>query len=315
MAGMPEGLPQPLLETRMVTLTSGLYLFRYATEAPDSDQIPVTVNTTPAGNGIVDFFPGEGVSRNTLRKLGDTLVVRVLRADATVLLAKYRVPGVTEGREAEVQIDRVDTSGRFVRRPKGQDTWGQFGSEPTQVSSQPPRQFPVQTTPDLAQRQPRECRLEYFGHIQNQGDVQVPGGWLGDPYGQSRLEGFVIEWPNKPENVDLYYACDIKGIGQTPPVSSSQFAGTRQKGAPILSLTMALGGPAANDYQLSGQVAFQGCMPIPLVSGRKLTGPQGTEPLVAINIQVSHRQGAATPPRYPSPWDDPSVTQIFRQGA
>lgn len=284
------------VSTRLVPLQPGLYLFRYAEQRAPNEGLPVTVTAAPIGRGIVDFFPGEGVSRNTLSNLGDCLVVRVLRGESAALIATFQSRGVDVDLESLVQIDRVDTTGKFVRANKQA---ARAGGRTPQSSFEPATG--------------EEATLNLLGHIQNRGDVRSTGGdWLGDPSSRMRLEGFVVEWPSRPKDVELFYTGHVQGQGQTPPVRAGQFMGTRQKGAPITSLSFALTGPAAKQYQLSGQVAFQGASPMAIVNERRLAGPTGAEPLVAVRLRIFHQQGAATTSRYPSPWDDPAVTQIFR---
>jgi hypothetical protein len=141
--------------------------------------------------------------------------------------------------------------------------------------------------------------------------VSVTDGWLGDPNSQSRIEGFAIEWKNRPQDVDLVYTCRVEGLGQTPAIFSGGYAGTRRKAAPITGVSLALAGPSAADFELSGQVAFAGCPPLIILPGQKLSGPKGSEHLVAMRVSIT-RKGEATVSRSASPWDDPRVTQIFK---
>ncbi len=300
------------VDTQIVTLEPGLYLFRYASEIPEGQQVPATLQAAPVSNGQVDFFPGIGVSRNTLRRLGDCVVVRVSREDGGVLIAKYRVPGQSASGPVQIQIDLVDTSGRFVRQAPEADAKGiehpgaGRGFPQEHAWPQSEAQWPVQE---------QQEQIELRGHLERRGDIAVTDGWLGDPRASARLEGFAVYWHNRPEDVDLVYRCQVEGLGESPAINSGGFAGTRRRGAPIKSVAFALVGHRANNYELRGQVVFAGGQAQPIVAGRRLAGPTGREHLCALLIEVGRkRTGEATVPRSPSPWEDPSVTQVFRAG-
>lgn len=304
------------VETQIVTLEPGLYLFRYASDIPEGQQVPATLQAAPVSNGQVDFFPGIGVSRNTLRQLGDCIVVRVSRDQGGILIAKYRVPGQAAAGPIQIQIDLVDTSGRFVRevseapsaggRVAGAGAGAGAGRGSPQESSWPQS--------DLIWPSQQE-QIELRGHLERRGDVAVAEGWLGDPRSSARLEGFSVYWHNRPQDVDLVYRCQVDGLGESPAISSGGFAGTRGRGASIRSVAFALVGQHANNYELRGQAVFAGGQAQPIVSGRRLTGSTGREHLCALLMSVGRKNtGEATVPRSPSPWDDPSVTQVFRAG-
>jgi hypothetical protein len=77
-------------------------------------------------------------------------------------------------------------------------------------------------------------------------------------------------------------------------------------------VSFGLAGPGAERYHLSGQIVFHGAPPLLLEPGKKLCGPGGREPLVALRVIIAEKIGEAAVTRYPSPWHDPGVTQIFR---
>ena len=68
-----------------------------------------------------------------------------------------------------------------------------------------------------------------------------------------------------------------------------------------------------------GHVVFAGSPPQAIVNGKELSGPTGYEHLVAISVRITPRaQASASPaastatPRYESPWEDPTITQIYK---
>lgn len=273
---------------QIIPLDPGLYLFRHASRGATA--ACATLHPAPIGSGHVDIFPAEGVERQLLAKLGDCLVVRVSGGRAGVLLTRFHpatapAPDMASDTQPNIQIDRVDQSGKFIRAAP----------------------MPSADSTDFGEP------IELLGHVEGQGDVVVKAHqWLGDPQGRKRIEGFAIRWPGRSPAADLVYTCHVHGHGQTPPATSGQYAGTRQKAAPILSLSMLLVGAEAERFALQGQVVFAGQSPLDLVAGQKMSGAFGTEPLVAMRLALIRKdaKAATTPPA--SPWDDPAITQIFR---
>ncbi|WP_201217690.1 hypothetical protein [Halochromatium roseum] len=283
------------VDTQIVMLKQGLYLFRCASDYPEGQQVPTTLQAAPVATGQVDFFPGVGVSRNTLRALGDCVVVRVSRGDGAVMLAKYLVPGHSAANDVQIQIDQVDATGRFVRDSETKRDPSAGG-----MSSSPSSQLET---------------IDLQGHVERQGDVSAVNGWLGNPQKSARLEGFSVHWYNRPEGVDLAYQCHVEGLGDSPLIKSGGFVGTRQRGAGITQILFSLVGQRAGDYEIQGQVCFTRGGSQQIVAGERFSGPTGREHLSALRLSIARRQrGEATVPRSPSPWDDPSVTQIFRSG-
>lgn len=260
-------------------LEPGMYIFRYASKLPEGEMICFTLQATPLGKGMVDFFPAEGVSRNTLAKLGDCIVGRVKGAATAVLVTEYRQTG-NPSLKADLRVDRIDTSEAII------------SSQPKQPT------------------QPAEAYdLVIAGHIERIGDTVAQDGWLGAPSAKSRIEGFVIEWPDRPEGVDIAYQCHVAGIGQQPPTLSGGYIGSRRQKAPITAVAFALVGPSAEKYRLDGTVVFAGGAVYPVIPGEELRGPTGREQLVAMQLCVfpsSSRQEIAAP-RSKSPWDSPEV--------
>ncbi len=279
----------------MVILDMGMYVFRYTTSSDKPSQSCISLHPAPIGKGSVDFFPGEGVSRNTLVNHGDYTVVRVKGAQASVLVTEYYPEGAA-AINGQLHIDPINTA------PK----------ERSATKPVPPAA--VTDTPKLAEllkaEQPR-CSLKLQGHIERTGDVTVENTWLGDPNSQHRLEGFVITWNKKPEGLDLAYLCR-NGKGSQPSVGlSGQYIGTRRQAKPITAVAFALSGPQASQYQLSGEVVFAGQPPQTITPDKELSGASGSEQLVAIDVVITAKTAQASPPA--SPWNDVNTTKIFNQ--
>ncbi|WP_139064070.1 hypothetical protein [Thiorhodospira sibirica] len=298
--------------TRVVLLKPGMYIFRYATKLEDGVFIPVTLQAAPLGKGSVDFFPADGVTKNTLRSLGDCIIVRVKGYDAGVLVAEYHVGSAAQQEQINIYIDRIDTSERLLERntegqKKTEENKGYQSSAPYPSMEHSQHRFP-----QVASFTPSKNDIRLSGHVELQGDVVITNGWLGHPENVTRIEGFSVEWLGRPQDADLIYTCYSKGIGQSPAVASGSFVGTRGKATPITSVSFALAGSRAGDYELSGYACFAGCPPVPVEAGKKLSGLRETEQLTALSIRIRDKKGEAAMSRSPSPWDDPEVTQIFR---
>nr|MBF0685563.1 hypothetical protein [Pseudomonas sp.] len=83
----------------------------------------------------------------------------------------------------------------------------------------------------------------------------------------------------------------------------------------IQAVTFGLVGPQQKAYQLSGHVVFAGSAPQAIVNGKELSGPTGFENLVAISVNITPRTQASAAPKYESPWEDPTITQIYKARA
>ncbi len=276
--------PALQLNSRIAVLDLGMYIFRYSMPAGEAHRSScLTLHHSPIGKGSVDFFPSEGVSRNTLTTPGDCVVVRVKGAQASVLVTEFHPKN--ESNRIHLRIDKIDTS----------------------LSLAPP----TAGTPADADKHAENCELEFVGHIETRGDVSAQSGWLGNPDTALRLEGFSANWLRKPDGLDLAYLCRA-GKGTEPQVGlAGAFIGTRRQAKPITSVAFALSGKNAADYELTGQVVFAGSPPLTISPDKELSGPNGTEQLVAIRVVVTPRAAQASSPA--SPWSDPETATIYRK--
>ncbi len=280
---MQHLLPPPPLRvsSRIAALDVGMYIFRYAGNTNPESRICLSLHQAPIGKGSVDFFPAEGVSRNLLTTPGDCVVVRIKGAPASVLITEYHPEGETG--KVQLRIDKIDT-----------------GTRPKPAALQ---------TPAEPASEPGHCKLKLLGHIETRGDVEVDDAWLGSPNTLLRLEGFAIHWNSQPAGVNLGYLCRSGRNGEPQIGSVSQFVGSRRQAKPITAVAFALSGQQAALYELSGQVAFAGHPPLAITPDKELSGPTGTEQLVALRLVITPRTAQASPPA--SSWNDPSITQIF----
>jgi len=171
--------------------------------------------------------------------------------------------------------------------------------------------------------------LKLHGHVAGRGDIEVPANeWLAGPSVPARIEGFAIEWPTKPHNLELRYSAigPRSNAASTPMVSLGGFAGTRGRALPVLGINIELNGSGAGNVQLVAEALFLGS-PIMLAKGDRivLSGPSGLEPLIGLKLTIEPKQAAeeALPeaPATPAPEEAsaappmPRPVRVFRSKA
>lgn len=132
--------------------------------------------------------------------------------------------------------------------------------------------------------------FQVLGHIAGIGDTYVKANeWLAGPTAPSRIEGIAVEWPDKPDGVDVGYSVKT---GQPMDISGrvmglGAFAGTRGRAMALTGLMMQLSGANAADYQFAVEALFLGS-PVMRMSGQRivLSGPTGREPLVGLKVAI-----------------------------
>lgn len=280
---MPNKLNTALkASSSLFKLVAGLYIVRVATPIAN----PVTLAQAPSEGGSVDFFPAESVTRNTLVKPGDCIVLRVRGESATLVATEFYSGSPTVIR---LQVERID-----VAAPKA-------GS----IS-------PIDAPRSLAEG---EVMINLVGHIQNRGDVVVKNDWLGKPGTVNRLEGFAIRAEGLPPTVKLVYGVKFFSQAFKPQMSKEgKFVGTRKKAQGIQSVIFTLEGADAEQYALGGDVAFSGSIGCNIVPGVELKGPQGEEHLVGINLKIQ-KKSATDPAEDESDglWTEADIRELFSQ--
>ncbi len=262
---------QQATETRIVSLQPGMYIVRF-NAIPTLGEGAI-LSIAPSDSGVkFDFLASEGVKNNTLFNQSDCIVVRCAGGEGNLL-----VTSLTKSNARPVGT-RIDKIAGAVDRPAADVTGIGY-------QQQAPGQLPQSTL------QSSPANLKLSGHIEMRGDVTgQPGDWLGDPKSTRRLEGFAIEWRDRPEELDIAYSCVIGGLGRSPAVLSGGYCGSRQRAAPITALTVSLVGKNANGFELAMEAVFAGCPPQKMRSGVEVRGITGREQLVAIIVAVSPKR-------------------------
>lgn len=129
------------------------------------------------------------------------------------------------------------------------------------------------------------------GHVEMIGDtVKKRGEWLGKRSGAARIEGFAIQWDDKPDHVELVYGCTVEGLGKAPNSVTGGFVGTRQRAAPIKALWIDLKGESKDDYQLNFVAAFSRSGVLVGRPGRIVSGLGVKDHLVGLAVAVVKKQ-------------------------
>jgi hypothetical protein len=189
-----------------------MYIFRYASQTSTDKTVCIALQQAPLGKGLIDFFPAEGVSKNMLTKLGDCIIGRVKNGVTTVLITEYHLANVQVD-PVDLRIDRIDTSAAIMR------------------NFAPPA--PAKETSSELQPAVAPGTLKLIGHIQSRGDVTASQEWLGERQGTTSIEGFLVDWAERPDGVDLAYTSTVAGSGPSPKVLSGHYCGTRGKATPL----------------------------------------------------------------------------------
>ncbi len=273
------------ISSRVTLLEPGMYIFRYASQPPADKPVCIALQQAPLGKGSIDFFPAEGVSKNMLTKLGDTIVARVKAGVTTVLITEYHMfDDVID--PVDLRIDRIDTSPAIMR------TFAVVATEPAQP-------LPADANP---------LPVTIAAHLQQSGEVVSKDGYVGAPNSNEFIECFAIDLPNKPAGVDLLYTCMVAGSGPSRNVSTGTTVGARGQGLPLICVGFSLVGPLRKHYELTGLIAFGNAEPQRLVTNQMMHGPTGNEPLVALHLAVTPvtKMNAA---RLKSPWENSASQQ------
>lgn len=273
------------ISSRVTLLEPGMYIFRYASQPPADKPVCIALQQAPLGKGSIDFFPAEGVSKNMLTKLGDTIIARVKAGVTTVLITEYHMfDEVIE--PVDLRIDRIDTSPAIMRT------------------------FAVVATSDTPQAIAADTPLPITitAHLNASGEVVSNDGYVGEPGADEFIESFAIDWSEKPIGIDLVYTCTVAGSGPCRNVSTGTVIGARAQGLPLISAGFSLVGPMRKHYELTGVVVFGTAEPQHLVANQMMHGPTGNEPLVALHVAVTPvtKMNAA---RLKSPWENSASQQ------
>jgi hypothetical protein len=259
-------------QQQTVAINRGLFIVRYAA-AEDKVQPPkVTVASDRASSQNISFLLHPDHNEAVLWQPDSGLVVR---ATAAAKLSVEVTP-IQEG-----------------------------GSVAATVKIEPLNQFKTKVS-DIQEKSQSNSRssvgdIRILGHLSGIGDVHVnTNEWIAGPSTPLRIEGIAIEWPEKPRDLEIYYAVRTA----KPEMVSGRkmqlgaFAGTRGKAMPIVAVALEMSGPGATNFQFVVEAIFL-ASPAMRITGKHVvaSGPTGREPLVGLRLGIEKVKGVPRPHR------------------
>jgi hypothetical protein len=246
-------------QRKSIDVDPGLYLVRYAT-AEDKVKPPIiTLSPHRGSERVLQMMTHPGEDRPVLWQPGACLVMRASAAgkldvevdpafDSTSAAASVRVEPLSQGRKSEAPNSDA-------ARAPALDMSG----------------------------------FSLVGHVAGVGDVRVESGeWLAGPATPSRVEGISVEWPNKPNSLEVRYSVTT---ARPHPVSQrmvrmGEYAGTRGKALAVVGVALEMAGSNAG-AQFSVEAIFLGSPAVRKIGRRLfLEGPTGREPLVGLKVAI-----------------------------
>lgn len=295
-------MPQtPQATVNFFALPQGLYVIRLSPLQPGQAPNPVNLAQAPDSADSVGFFPSEHVVRQTLALPGDCIILRIKENGGRLIATEFHGANQSGSRLIVNALDHPERTALAIDIQASTQS-----ASPAPAPTHAPKKQPTKTLPPLPLEE-GGISVALLGHIQNVGDVQVKDNWLGDPDSNNRLEGFAIKAKDLPEGTKLVYACTFANSKHQPQMTGDgQFIGTRQKAQPIKSVVFTLDGDHADDYQLSGEVAFTGGNRMPITAKEQLACPDGTGHLVAIHLKIT-----AKPKEEDGLWTEEEIKELF----
>lgn len=272
------------IASSLLILPPGMYVLRHPKAGLPALSVARAPASTDAHNGKLELLSTPRTHGSILRDGADCIVMHVSEAPVELVVSAYLAqPGTTI---PALKVDRIalDTDAAVARA-----------------------EAPATGRPIVVS----EHGISLVGHIERTGDV-VAGEHqrLGDPSTTLRIEGFQVEWPDRPEGVDLAYSIAVEGVGALPMATTGSFCGTRGQARRITEVTFVLVGPNAAQYELEGSACFTGGFVMPLAAGMPSSGPSGLEHLTSLSVQA-RKAGPEAKPAV-NPWDESATTKVFK---
>jgi hypothetical protein len=246
---------------KTIELKRGLFILHYVSSVEKNRPPKVIVSSELAYDRNIDFVLHPDCTEAVLSRPGGSLVVRA----------------AAPGRLA-INVRPFDESGSVAATVRIEPlTQGESARE-TQASAKRPR----------SSRDPEDFRV--MAHVASIGDVTAhTEQWLAGPAAPSRIEGFAVEWPSKPGDLEIRYSVKTSRAqavsGQIMPLGA--FAGTRGKALPLVGVMLEMSGSGAANFQFIAEAIFLGSPALRLEGKRVvLSGPTGREPLVGLRLRI-----------------------------
>jgi hypothetical protein len=255
-------------QRRMIDIDRGLFLIRYAAADDEAKPPRVAISSEPASDKNLNLVLHPDHREAVLWQPGACLVVRATTPGKLLIEVTPAQGGGSVA--ATVRVERI--------------TQGEVLSDDFRTRD------PFPSSYDLS-------HLRLLGHVASIGDVVVNSNeWLAGPSAPSRIEGISIEWPAKPDDVDIRYSVKTARpqtiSGRLMDVGS--FAGTRGKAMPVVGVMLELSGTGARNLQFNVEAIFLGSPAVCLAGSRiVMSGPTGREPLVGLRVSLEKATAVA----------------------
>jgi hypothetical protein len=251
-------------QSKVLDVDKGLLLLRYATADDDKRPPKIRILVNPKHTGCVELVLNPEHSDAVLWQPGSCLVVRAT-APAQLFV---EVIAIEEGGSTAATL-KIETLSQ--------------GKATAPARKQAASRSVADSEIDLR-------RLTVRGHVAGIGDVTVRADeWIAGPVAPARVEGLSVDWPGKPDDVDIRYAVRLARPHAVSgkAMQLGDYAGTRGRALPIVGVSLELTGKAAVKFRLTAEAVFLGA-PVQRVSGAQveMAGPTRREPLVGFRLRL-----------------------------
>lgn len=259
-------------QSKIVDVDKGLVIVRYATAADEIRPPKIEVLVNPKDEKHIEIISNPLHSEAVLWQPGACLVVRAMQ------------PG-----KLLVEVVPVDDDGSTAATVKVEMLSQGEAPEARLTPQAPAAAVGIGSSPGAKSHVDLD-RLKIIGHVAGIGDVTARADeWLAGPSAPARIEGLLIIWPGKPDDLDIRYCVKL---ARPHAVSGRMmglgaYAGTRGRALPIVSIRLEISGAAASAFRLVSEAAFLSA-PIARTSGKQIemSGPTGREPLVGFRLRL-----------------------------
>jgi hypothetical protein len=245
-------------QQKVIDIDRGLFCIQYQSADDEMSPPKVVISPVPGDERKVELILHPDAEEAVLWQPGSSLIVRT---SSSARLNVQVVPLRPSGSKA--------ASVKFENLTQG---------------------APMQTRRGRNHHQDLETQgLRLLGHVAGIGDVVVGlNEWVAGPTTPSRIEGIALEWPEKPDDLELRYAVkSATQAGAPKMVHLETFAGTRGRALPITGIVLEMSGAGASDCQFVAEALFLSS-PTLRATGQRvvLAGPTGREPLVGLRVTI-----------------------------
>ncbi|SBT18957.1 hypothetical protein MGA5115_03118 [Marinomonas gallaica] len=253
----------------LMTLSKGLYVLRYQNvfdggHVSEEMKVPLALSRAPIDlDGSVEFIGPDDTPSNVLHGPGDYCVIKVT-GDVVINISKFLPARLADKIQIKWNLESLEADSSLNQgrnTPKSSNSLAELAA-PSSAASR-------------TSIKPRPAPMKITGHIENAGDVTVKENeWLGHPFNKTRLEGITLQWINKPAKLDIRSVCMVEG--RMLQATSGELLGTVRQGKAISELAFVLEGDNAEQYELSGEIAFSDGRIVPIKERERLVSGQGS---------------------------------------